>query len=70
MAGVILIAFELVEIGVVGFTLATYGPGSPQAWLQVIYLAVAAIAILGTRLGLAEGASTVRRLGNAWVGGG
>jgi hypothetical protein len=67
MAGVVMIGFELVEIGVVGFTLATYGPGTPQAWLQVIYLAVgSAIALLGIRLFLAEGATTVGRLGSAW----
>ncbi len=47
MAGLIVIAFELVEIGVVGFTLATYGSGSPQAWFQLIYLeAGATIAVL------------------------
>jgi hypothetical protein len=67
MAGVVLIGFELVEIGVVGFALATYGPGTPQAWLQVIYLAVGtAITLLGFRLLLVEGAATIRRLGSAW----
>ncbi len=66
MAGLIVIAFELVEIGVVGFTLATYGPGSPQAWFQLIYLAVGAtIAVLGIRLALAVGATTVLHLGRA-----
>jgi hypothetical protein len=70
VAGVMMMAFELVEIGVVGLTLATSGPGSPQAWLQVLYLAVGAtIVVLGIRLFFAEGATTVRRLGNAWVGG-
>ena len=71
LAGAMVIGFELVEISVVGFTLATYGPSSPQAWLQVLYLAVGvAIALLGVRLFVAEGTTTVRRLGNAWVGGG
>jgi hypothetical protein len=67
LAGIVMIGFELVEIGVVGFALATYGPGTPQAWLQVIYLAVGtAITLLGFRLLVAEGATTVRRLGSAW----
>ncbi|HXN04609.1 MAG TPA: hypothetical protein VN895_07230 [Candidatus Acidoferrum sp.] len=67
MAGMVMIGFELVEISVVGFTLVTNGPGTPQAWLQVIYLAVGtAIVLLGMRLFLAEGATTVRRLGSAW----
>jgi hypothetical protein len=67
LAGIVMIGFELVEIAVVGFTLATYGPGTPQAWLQVIYLAVGtAITLLGFRLLSAEGATTVRRLGSIW----
>jgi len=67
MAGVVMIGFELVEISVVGFTLVTNGPATPQAWLQVIYLAVGtAIMLLGFRLLVAEAATTVRRLGSAW----
>jgi len=67
MAGVVMIGFELVEISVVGFTLVTNGPATPQAWLQFIYLAVGtAITLLGFRLLVAEGATTVRRLGSAW----
>jgi len=67
MAGVVMIGFELVEISVVGFTLVTNGPAIPQAWLQVIYLAVGtAIMLLGFRLLVAEAATTVRRLGSAW----
>jgi hypothetical protein len=70
MAGLFVIGFEVIEIGVVGFTLATYGLGTPQAWLQVVFLAVgAAVVLLGIRLCLAESATTVRRLGSAWVGG-
>ena len=67
MAGIVLMAFELVEIAVVGFTLATYGPGTPQAWLQVIYLAVGTtMVLLGIRPFLNEGATAIRRLGSAW----
>jgi hypothetical protein len=56
VAGLMIIGFELVEIVVVGFTLVTYGPGVPQAWLQIVFIALgAAISILGTRLWLAHG---------------
>ncbi len=59
-------AFEVVEIAVVGFTLSRYGPGSPQAWLQVIYLAAgAAMVVLGIRLAAIEAPTTVRRLRSA-----
>ncbi|MGZ8563388.1 MAG: hypothetical protein ACXWWU_07190 [Candidatus Limnocylindria bacterium] len=40
VAGVMIIGFELVEIGVVGFTLIEYDASQFQAWLQVIYLAL------------------------------
>jgi len=67
MAGLVMIGFELVEISVVGFTLVTNAPATPQAWLQVIYLAVGtAMTLLGFRLLVAEGATTVRRLASAW----
>lgn len=56
VAGVMIVGFELVESTVVGFTLVTIGPGQPQAWLQVVYLAVGTlITILGARLWLALG---------------
>jgi hypothetical protein len=56
VAGLMIIGFELVEMVVVGFSLVVYGPGMPQAWLQVVYIALgAAIAILGARLWLALG---------------
>ena len=51
VAGVIVIGFELVEIGVVGFTLIEYDAAQFQAWLQVIYLALGALQVLfGYRL--------------------
>ena len=42
-AGLSMIAYELVEIWVVGLSLVEYGPGEPVAWLQVAFLAVGAL---------------------------
>jgi hypothetical protein len=42
-AGLGMVAFELVEIWVVGFSLVDYGIGEPVAWLQVVYLAAGAL---------------------------
>jgi hypothetical protein len=54
VAGLFMIAFELVEIMVVGFT-PVQTPDQFPAWLQVVYLAVgAALVILGARLWKAE----------------
>ena len=51
VAGALMIAFELVEIAVVGFALTEYGAENPQAWLQVVYIAIGAIGVgLGYRL--------------------
>lgn len=51
VAGVMITGFELVEIGVVGFTLVEYDASQFQAWLQVIYLALGALQLLfGYRL--------------------
>lgn len=51
VAGALMIAFELVEIAVVGFALTEYGAENPQAWLQVVYIAIGAIGMgLGYRL--------------------
>jgi hypothetical protein len=51
VAGVMIIGFELVEIGVVGFTLIEYDASQFQAWLQVIYLALGTLQVLfGYRL--------------------
>lgn len=50
-AGVMIIGFELVEIGVVGFTLIEYDASQLQAWLQVFYLALGSLQVLfGYRL--------------------
>ncbi len=50
IGGVFMIVFELVEIYVVGFTVAD-DPANLQAWLQVIFIAAGAIGIvLGARL--------------------
>lgn len=38
--GAALVAFELVEIAVVGLSILEYGVGEPVAWLQVVYLAI------------------------------
>lgn len=38
-AGLAMVAFEAVEIWVVGFSLTEYGAGEPFAWLQVVYIA-------------------------------
>jgi len=40
VTGVAMVAFEIVEISVVGFSLIDYGIGEPAAWLQVVYLVV------------------------------
>jgi hypothetical protein len=40
VAGMAMVAFELVEIGIVGFSLIDYGIDEPVAWLQVVYLVV------------------------------
>lgn len=44
-AGVMIIGFELVEVGVVGFTLIEYDASQFQAWLQVIYLALGTLQV-------------------------
>jgi hypothetical protein len=61
VAGIFMIAFELVEIVVVGFT-PLQTPDQFPAWLQVVYLAVgAALVILGAGLWKAEtGVHTLR----------
>jgi hypothetical protein len=57
VAGVFMIAFELVEILVVGFTTAQ-SPDQWSAWLRVVYLGVGAtLALLGALLWEAETAS-------------
>jgi hypothetical protein len=46
VAGLMIIGFELVEIGVVGFTLIEYDASQPQAWLQVFYLGLGSLQVL------------------------
>jgi hypothetical protein len=54
VSGVMMIGFELVEIGVVGF-IAVTSPDQPVAWLQVFYIVFgAAVMLLGARLWKAE----------------
>ena len=49
-AGVAMMAFELVEVAVVGIALIEF-PDQPQSWLQPIYFAIgAALTVLGTLL--------------------
>jgi hypothetical protein len=61
LAGAFMVAFELVEIVVVGFTPAQ-SPDQWPAWLQVVYLAVGgALVILGARLWKAETGSYALR---------
>jgi hypothetical protein len=43
ITGAGMVAFELVEIVVVGFSLFEYGIGEPVAWLQVAYLAIGSL---------------------------
>jgi hypothetical protein len=38
-AGLSMVAFEAVEIWVVGFSLVEYGADEPFAWLQIVYIA-------------------------------
>ena len=54
VVGVGIIVFELVEIGVVGWTLSDPGPSYFPSWLQLIYLIVGSVQLLlGIRLWLA-----------------
>jgi hypothetical protein len=62
VAGLCMIAFEVVEILVVGFT-PMQTPDQLPAWLQVVYLALGALLmILGARLWKAETGSYRLRL--------
>jgi hypothetical protein len=47
VAGALMVAFEFVEITVVGFSLLEFGAGQIQSWLQIVYIAfgVAGIAL-------------------------
>jgi hypothetical protein len=39
-AGVAMVAFEIVEIWVVGLSLIEYGADEPVAWLQIVYISL------------------------------
>ncbi len=43
VTGMAMVAFEVVEIWVVGLSLLEYGIDEPVAWLQVVYLAIGAL---------------------------
>ena len=58
VAGAMIIGFEVVEIGVVGFTLIEFDASQPQAWLQLFYLALGAMQLaFGYRLWVRLGRS-------------
>jgi len=60
--GLAMIAFELVEIAVVGLSLLEYGADEPVAWLQVVYLAIGLLtAAVGLSLAQATAAEQERR---------
>jgi len=62
VAGLGMVAFELVEIWVVGFSLLDYGLGEPVAWLQVVYLAAGTLtATIGYALWRATAEDRLRR---------
>ena len=69
LAGLAMVAFELVEIWVVGFSLIDYGPEEPFAWLQVGYVAAGVLtAAVGWALWLAT-ADDRDRLARTALGG-
>lgn len=62
VAGAAMVAFELVEIWAVGFSLVEYGPAEPFAWLQIVYLAIGALtAATGVALWVASDEDRERR---------
>ena len=46
VAGLFMIAFEIVEIAVVGFALVDHGASNPQSWLQIVYIVIGAIGVV------------------------
>jgi hypothetical protein len=46
VAGATMIAFELVEVAVVGLAIVEYGTDQPVAWLQIVYLVVGLVQLL------------------------
>lgn len=58
LAGCVIVAFELIEIGVVGLSVVVVGPGQVQSWLQIAYIIIGiAQVVVGYRLWLATAAT-------------
>jgi uncharacterized membrane protein YuzA (DUF378 family) len=54
LAGCVIVAFELIEIGVVGLSVVVVGPGQVQSWVQIAYMIIGiAQVVIGYRLWLA-----------------
>ena len=65
-AGLAMVAFELVEIAVVGLSLVEYGVDEPVAWLQIVYIAIGLLtAAVGFSLAHAMAEEQERRGGYA-----
>jgi hypothetical protein len=43
ISGAMMIAFEFVEIAVVGFSVIVHGADNPVSWLQVVYIAIGVV---------------------------
>lgn len=70
-SGAAMIAYEVVEIAVIGLAIVEYGAGEPVAWLQEVYLVVGAIQMgLGYALWRATGDDRERwlRTGHHLIG--
>ena len=65
-AGLAMVAFELVEIAVIGLSVVDYGADEPVAWLQIVYIAIGLLtAAVGFSLAHAMAAEHERRGGYA-----
>jgi hypothetical protein len=61
-AGLAMVAFELVEIAVIGLSVVDYGADEPVAWLQIVYIAIGLLtAAAGFSLAHAMAAEHERR---------
>ena len=61
-AGLAMVAFELVEIAVVGLSVVEYGTDEPVAWLQIVYIAIGLLtAAVGLSLAQATRVEQERR---------
>jgi len=43
ISGAMMIAFEFVEIAIVGFAILVHGADNPVSWLQVVYIAIGVV---------------------------